>query len=132
MGYDHKIRAAIYGPADRVDVFLASQKLQATGYARTMLDQFRARENVPLYQGQTVTVLDLNFSDWGRWDSGEEETLRGILEAAEGFGLEWEYKRVGQNLDDLEEDSSEDAQDFLHFQRNIEADYDGATDEKED
>jgi hypothetical protein len=147
MGYRSKVKACVYGAVEKVDLYVVKHKMQYGN--KNVFEQFKtAGEDNGVYvkgisfkekeaftyvnsEGKTVEgrpkykIVDLDGSDWKWYDDFEDVKMwHKFMEEAEEFGLMWEFVRVGESSDDIEEkNGGEEVEYFLYPVTDIACEY---------
>jgi len=112
MGYRFEVRALIYGDPDKMLAFKAAQQLKGSPvwevFAGSLtevsatVDVWR-EDAVGAYVTTPITVLSLWGESW-KWYADYPEVLawEDLLIAAQDFGLDTEFVRVGEDATDIQ------------------------------
>ena len=110
MGYRSNIKIIIYGEPDKVDGFIAGQKLarpeafsQWEGWGTPEQPTFSTHD-IKRYDGASIKVFLFQVNDVKWYDGYEDADMwdKTILPLAADVGLNYEKVRVGEERDDIE------------------------------
>jgi hypothetical protein len=144
MGYRSEVHSIIYGDPETMDALIAKEKLlgdqgifklfgeiQTYSMEGLSVTEFTRNRWVTMpdtNERQQVEVkfklLSLYGSDWKWYDDFEDvKHWHKLLHQAEDMGLQYEHARIGEETDDMELETSGDAEYFLNISRTIDYDY---------
>jgi hypothetical protein len=119
MGYRSDVKALIY-PQSGDQNLLEYNKLKLL-FNTTFKDVFEAwgKEYFEWDDDHRVLIFDANSIKW--YDSYPEVgKFVQFLADVQGLGYEYEFLRLGEEDDDIEDDSTGDANGFMYVSRSIE------------
>jgi hypothetical protein len=122
MGYRSDVKALIY-PANGDQNLLEYDKLKLL-FNTTFQDVFTAwgEDYFEWDDRHRVLMFDANSVKW--YDSYPEiKTFVKFLADVQELGYEYEFIRIGEEDDDVETDSTGDAEGFMYVQRTIEVSF---------
>jgi hypothetical protein len=101
VGYRSEVRSIIKGNSAQIKVLLVSARME-NNYALTMF-----KENLTIDLREKEGFIELHIEDI-KWysDTGYVRGWERILHQADELGLYWEIARVGEDVKDVEVESS--------------------------
>lgn len=123
MGYRSEVRSLIYGDADKVSALWTKHMLLDNAMLKMEGDHLR-RYSSRLYNGLTISVIDLSADSWKWYEDYEHIQAwdKMLDDARDNFELEYEFLRVGEEPGDVESKSSADSMGFLFVRTQIVSD----------
>ena len=122
MGYRSDVKALIY-PLGGEHNLLEYDKLKLL-FNTTFQDVFEAwgEDYFSWNDKHRVLEFDANSVKW--YDSYPEvQRLTKFLSEVQDLGYEYEFLRIGEEVEDVEEDSSGDSQGFMYVERTIQVSF---------
>lgn len=150
MGYRSRVKACVYGKREQVDLYIIKHKM--VHGSNNVFEKFNMAEKTKdryvegisfiereanewkqttedgneklTVQKIDYKIVDLYGSDWKWYDDFDDvKAWHKFMEEAEEFGLMYEFVRIGEESDDVEELRSDDNENYLYPVTSIEADY---------
>jgi hypothetical protein len=119
MGYRSDVKALIY-PVSGETNLLEYEKLK-TLMNTTFKDVFEAWDDEYFKWNDKCRVLEFSAESIKWYDSYPDiQKFTNFLEEVRELEYEYEFIRLGEDMDDIEEDSTGDSQGFLYVSRSIE------------
>lgn len=122
MGYRSDVKALIY-PLGGEHNLLEYDKLKLL-FNTTFQDVFEAwgEDYFSWNDKHRVLEFDANSVKW--YDSYPEvQRLVKFLAEVQDLGYEYEFLRIGEEVEDVEEDSSGDAENYMYVERTIQVNF---------
>jgi hypothetical protein len=130
MGYRSQVESIIYGDPERIDLFLVKHKM--IGAEVNPFEEFKESIQVCDFEinvwddkGDTAgkkkqKVIHLQGDDW-KWYETYTDVMawEALMVDAEGFGLMYEFVRVGEEDGDIERRVSDEDDGYLYADTNI-------------
>ena len=143
MGYRSEVHSIIYGDPELMDALIAKEKLAgdqgifklfgeaSDGLEGLTITEFTRRRWVKMPDTDEQTRVEVKFkllslygSDRKWYDDFEDvKHWHKLLLEAEEMGLQYEHARIGEETEDMELETSGDAEYFLNISRTIDYDY---------
>lgn len=141
MGYTSEVHGIIYGEPEIMDALIAKERLAGDagifgmfhesptdGLSIHEFSRVRYIQKPDSQEHEKVEVkiklLSLYGSSWKWYDDFKDvQHWDSLLHEAEEMGLEFEMARIGEEMDDMEISTSDNAEYFLNISRSIDADY---------
>jgi hypothetical protein len=141
MGYTSEVHGIIYGEPEIMDALIAKERLAGDAGIFGMFDEAdvdglsiheltrtRYIQKPDTQENERVEVkiklLSLYGSSWKWYDDFKDvQHWEALMREAEEMGLEYEMARIGEERDDMEVSTSENAEYFLNISRSIDADF---------
>lgn len=113
MGYRSQVRCLIYGEPDKLDAFIMAHRMilgssvfsnfteDLAKYKAKFITGYNAEKKETEYK--TIHVLDLHGNGW-KWSEDYEDVTawHSFMDEAPGFGLNFEFIRIGEEYDDVD------------------------------
>lgn len=114
MGYRSDVKSLIYGDVERMKVFIVKTKLLGENNALALFKDSIDIQTVKVDPNTELTCIELHGEDWKWYESYEDvKAWEALLKEAEKDGLDYEFVRIGEESNDIEERCSTDARYFI-------------------
>jgi len=134
MGYRSSVRSCVYSDnVELFDAFIAGQKLSeprlfedGNWFKNNLKFEEQIYKDMEGKITQTIKILDMSCDDVKWYDDFDDvKSWTKLLASAEEQGLNYEFVRVGEESDDIEqEQGGENVEHFLYPSTSIICDYD--------
>lgn len=114
MGYRSDVKSLIYGDVERMKVFIVKTKLLGANNALDLFKDNIVIQTVKADPSTELTCIELQGEDW-KWYESYADVIawEALLKEAEKDGLDYEFVRIGEESNDIEERCSTDARYFI-------------------
>lgn len=115
MGYYNDVRSVIYGDPEKLQVFWTQQKLAG---AHALVDSMGLQDYIQRYtlNDGALGVIDLKMESV-KWDDTYKNcaSWNDLIGGASDEGFEWEFVRIGEEINDIEYDGSVGSENLLGY-----------------